>query len=196
MNKSTYKKQIKDPFVIGIDLGTTNSVVSIMKNNKPYVLTKDGHSTVSSIVKLGKPEIIGDDAKPYLLSDPANTIFASKRLMGRKFKDPDIQEYLKNLPYKTTSSCNGDVWFKTNFGKFSPSQIGAKVLSKMKGLAEKVLGAVVTCAVVTVPAYFNDSQRQATKEAAKIAGLDIVRIINEPTAAALAYGWIKKLWVI
>lgn len=198
MSKDTadkeYKKQIKDPYIIGIDLGTTNSVVSIIKNNKPIILKNEfNKSTTPSIVRIGKKEIVGEEAKKYLSSDSKNTIFASKRLIGRKFDDPEIQKYIKSLPYKTVSSCNGDIWIKTSFGKYSPSQISAKILSKMKQVAEKALfnnneSKNIQRAVITVPAYFNDIQRQATKDAGRIAGLDVMRVINEPTAAALAYG--------
>lgn len=189
MQESSFKKQVKDPYVVGIDLGTTNSVVSVMNNKIPVVLKNEiGKATTPSIVKLGKPEIVGEEARQFLIKDSKNTIFASKRLIGRKFKDSSIQEYIKSLPYKTVSSCNGDVWIKTKYGKFSPSQIGAKILSKMKNIAENHLETSVQRAVITVPAYFNDSQRQATKDAGRIAGLDVIRVINEPTAAALAYG--------
>lgn len=193
MSLSGYRKQIKDPFIIGIDLGTTNSLVSFMKNNTPTLINdKNGKSTIPSVVKLGDPDIIGIEAKPFLVSDPLNTIFASKRLIGRKFKDTKIQDYLKILPYKTTSSCNGDVWIKCDTGKLSPVQIGAKILKKLKNMAQNHLGAPIERAVVTVPAYFDDTQRQATKDAGRIAGLDVVRVINEPTAAALAYGLDKN----
>ncbi|ELA42913.1 uncharacterized protein VICG_00228 [Vittaforma corneae ATCC 50505] len=213
MPEDTYRKQVKDPYVVGIDLGTTNSVVAIMKNNRPIVLRNEyGKSTTPSIVRLGKEEIVGEEAKKYLNTDPENTIFASKRLLGRKFTDPDIQEYIKALPYRTMQSCNGDIWIKTSFGKYSPAQIGAKILSKMKKIAENALGSKVFAsasnseskiaknhigssvrrAVITVPAYFNDIQRQATKNAGRIAGLDVIRVINEPTAAALAYGLDKS----
>lgn len=193
MSSVLYKKQTRDPFAVGIDLGTTNSVVSFMKDGKPIVLKNEiGKPTTPSIVRIGRPEVVGEEAKKFLVTDPLNTIFASKRLMGRKFKDPEIQDYLKSLPYKTQPSCNGDVWIKTDFGKFSPAQIGAKILGKMRTVAENVLGTRISRAVITVPAYFNDSQRQATKDAGKIAGLDVIRVINEPTAAALAYGLDKK----
>lgn len=193
MSSTLYRKQAKDPFAVGIDLGTTNSVVSIMRNGRPTVLKNEiGKSTTPSIVKIGKPEIVGEEARKFLVADPSNTIFASKRLMGRKFKDLAIQDYLKSLPYRTKPSCNGDVWISTDLGKFSPAQIGAKILGKMKTVAENVLSTRVSRAVVTVPAYFDDSQRQATKDAGKIAGLDVIRVINEPTAAALAYGLDKK----
>ncbi|KAM0681571.1 hypothetical protein GINT2_000084 [Glugoides intestinalis] len=188
-----FKKQVKDPYVIGIDLGTTNSVVSIMQNGIPTVLRNAlGHLTTQSIVKIGKNDVVGEEARKYLNKDGKNTIFASKRLLGRKFNDPEIQEYIKTLPYRTVSACNGDVWIKTDFGKFSPAQIGAKILAKMKRIAEESTKKSIQRAVVTVPAYFNDSQRQATRDAGKIAGLEVIRMINEPTAAALAYGLDKK----
>lgn len=193
MNSASYKKQVKDPFAVGIDLGTTNSVVSIMKNGRPTVLKNEiGKPTTPSIVRVGRPDAVGEETRKFLVTDPLNTIFASKRLMGRKFKDPEIQDYLASLPYKTQSSCNGDVWIKTDIGKFSPAQIGAKILEKMKTIAENALSTKVNRAVVTVPAYFSDSQRQATKDAGRIAGLDVIRVINEPTAAALAYGLDKN----
>lgn len=196
---STYRKQVKDPCVVGIDLGTTNSVVAVMKNNKPVVLKNEhGKATTPSIVRLGREELVGEEAKKYLVADPENTVFASKRLIGRKFADPGIQEYIKSLPYRTVESCNGDIWIRTSFGKYSPVQIGAKILAKMKSVAESALAGLgvpssgadlaIKRAVVTVPAYFNDVQRQATKNAGRIAGLDVMRIVNEPTAAALAYG--------
>lgn len=186
MEGNILKKQVSDRHIVGIDLGTTNSVVAIMQGRNPVVLKNElGKNTTPSIVK---NEIVGEEAKKYLIQDPKNTIFASKRLMGRKYKDLEIQNYIKSLPYKTVSTCNGDIWIKTDLGKFSPSQIGAKILNKMKSVAEKAMNHRVTRAVVTVPAYFNDSQRQATKDAGRIAGLDVIRVINEPTAAALAYG--------
>lgn len=193
MDKKVFKKHVTDPHVIGIDLGTTNSVVSIMKNKNPIILRNEfGKTTTPSIVKVGKEELVGELAKKSLITDPLNTIFASKRLIGRKFKDPEIQDYLKALPYKTSSSCNGDVWIKTDFGKFAPAQIAAKILKKMKNVAENAISNTISRAVVTVPAYFNDMQRQATKDAGRIAGLDVIRVINEPTSAALAYGLDKK----
>lgn len=193
MASDSFKSTVKDFNVIGVDLGTTNSVVSIMRDGKPIVLKNElGASTTPSVVRLGSPELVGEEGKKLLVTDSLNTIFASKRLIGRKYKDLEIQEYLKSLPYKTVPSCNGDVWISTSLGKFSPAQIGAKVLNKMKNIAEKFLQTAVSRAVVTVPAYFNDSQRQATKDAGRIAGLDVIRVINEPTAAALAYGLDKK----
>lgn len=201
MQKNEYSKKVRDPYVVGIDLGTTNSVVAIMKNQKPVVLKNEyGNPTTPSIVKLGYQEVVGEDARKYLQEDAQNTIFASKRLIGRKFGDPELQEYIKALPYKTAKSCNGDIWIKTTMGKYSPAQIGAKILTKMKRIAENALfrdertkeeipeDKIIRRAVITVPAYFNDAQRQITKDAGRIAGLDVIRVINEPTAAALAYG--------
>lgn len=200
-----FKKQVKDPNVVGIDLGTTNSVVAVMNEGKPLVLKNHlGKPTTPSVVRIGKKEVVGEEALKYRLKDAANTIFASKRLIGRKYNDPEIQDYLKTLPYKTLQACNGDVWIKTKLGRFSPAQIGAKILSNMKTVAENALSKLrskkdatapeitVQRAVITVPAYFNDAQRQATKSAGRIAGLDVIRVINEPTAAALAYGLDKN----
>lgn len=194
MGGQPFVAKVTDTNVIGIDLGTTNSVVAFIKNQVPFVISNEfGKPTTPSVVHLGEPEAVGEEALKFLEKDPANTIFASKRLIGRKFKDPEIQEYIKMLPYKTQSVCNGDIWIKSSdLGKFSPAQIGAKVLSKLKELGEKYLGQPIQRAVVTVPAYFDDSQRQATKQAGKLAKLDVIRIINEPTAAALAYGLNKK----
>ncbi|KAI5148609.1 molecular chaperone DnaK [Enteropsectra breve] len=192
MSEKKFQLKIKDPTVVGIDLGTTNSAVSFMKNNIPLMVKNDiGTDTLPSIVQILDKKMnakIGHEAQKNMISDKSNTIFASKRLIGRKFDDCQISDYLKNLPYKTVSSCNGDVWIKTDYGKISPVHVGAKILANLKALTEKMLGKKVQRAVVTVPAYFNDSQRQATKEAGKLAGLDVIRIINEPTAAALAYG--------
>lgn len=186
MADKVFKKQVTDTNIVGIDLGTTNSVVAIMRGRTPQVLKNEyGNNTTPSVVR---NDDVGEKAKEYLTSDPLNTIFASKRLIGRKFDDKEIQNYIKELPYKTVSSCNGDIWIKTNFGKFSPAQIGGKILNKMKIIAENAIKHPVIRAVITVPAYFNDSQRQATKDAGRIAGLDVIRIINEPTAAALAFG--------
>ncbi len=182
-----------DNNIIGIDLGTTNSVVSILKNSVPEIIPNNlSKNMTPSIVHLGIEETIGEEAKQYLLKDPKNTIFGSKRLIGRKFDDHAIQEYLKRIPYETQAVCNGDVWIKTDFGKFSPAQISAKILGKIRDFAESFTGKEIKRAVVTVPAYFNDVQRQATKDAGKIANIDVIRIVNEPTAAALAYGIDKK----
>ncbi|KAI4291746.1 molecular chaperone DnaK [Pancytospora philotis] len=179
-----------DP-IVGIDLGTTNSAVAFAKNGVAEIIRGDSSkSTMPSLVHLGEPEVVGEGALPLLESAPQSTIYGSKRLMGRKMLD--VQEYANMLPYKTFAKCNGDVWIKGDFGKLAPAQIGAKILKKLRGIAEKALGRPVSRAVVTVPAYFDDSQRQATRNAGKIAGLDVLRIINEPTAAALAYGMDKK----
>ncbi|KAF9764118.1 Mitochondrial-type heat shock protein 70 [Nosema granulosis] len=179
--------------IIGIDLGTTNSCLSIVKNGKPIIIeNSDGDRTTPSIVSIFKDKtVVGKEAKDNILIHPKNTIFASKRLIGRKFDEKDIQKYIKGLPYETKAHCNGDVWIKIDDRKYSPSQIGALILKKMKGAAESFLNSKVVRSVITVPAYFNDVQRQATKDAGKIAGLDVLRVINEPTAAALAYGMDK-----
>ncbi|KAI5169834.1 molecular chaperone DnaK [Pancytospora epiphaga] len=177
--------------IVGIDLGTTNSAIAIFKDGIPQIIrNKLGKSTTPSIVHLAEPEIVGESARDMLLKDPENTIFGSKRLIGRKMED--VAEYVSSLPYGTTKKCNGDVWIKTGLKKYSPSEIGAKILGYLRGTCEKFLKKPVKKAVLTVPAYFNDSQRQATKDAGKIAGIDVIRIINEPTAAALAYGMDKK----
>jgi molecular chaperone DnaK len=180
--------------IIGIDLGTTNSCVSIMEGSDPKVIENtEGARTTPSVVSISDQEtLVGMPAKRQAVTNPENTIFASKRLIGRQFDSNEIQKDIKTLPYKVIKSKKGDAWVETNGEKYSPSQISAKVLIKMKETAEKYLGQEVTKAVITVPAYFNDSQRQATKDAGKIAGLEVERIINEPTAAALAYGLDKK----
>lgn len=180
--------------IIGIDLGTTNSCVSLMHNNIPTIIeNEEGLRTTPSVVSIFKDKIlVGEKAKQNMTLYPKNTIFASKRLLGRKFDDPELKTYLNNLPYDTTKHCNGDVWIKIDDKKFSPAQIGAFVLSKMKNAAEKFLNSTVIKSVITVPAYFDDMQRQATKDAGKIAGLNVLRVINEPTAAALAYGLDKS----
>ena len=180
--------------IIGIDLGTTNSCVSIMEGSDPKVIENtEGARTTPSVVSISDQEtLVGMPAKRQAVTNPENTIFASKRLIGRQFDSNEIQKDITTLPYKVIKSEKGDAWVETNGEKYSPSQISAKVLIKMKETAEKYLGQAVTKAVITVPAYFNDSQRQATKDAGKIAGLEVERIINEPTAAALAYGLDKK----
>ncbi|TBU06023.1 heat shock protein 70 [Hamiltosporidium magnivora] len=180
--------------IIGIDLGTTNSCVSVLENNIPIVIeNSEGNRTTPSVVSVEGDEIfVGEHAKKMLLTNPTSTIFGSKRLIGRKFIDNEIQKYIKSLPYSTFSHVNGDVWINIEDKKFSPSQIGAFILSKMKETAEKYLNTKITKSVITVPAYFNDKQRQATKDAGAIAGLDVIRIINEPTAAALSYGLDKS----
>ncbi|CAD25964.1 HSP70-LIKE PROTEIN (MITOCHONDRIAL TYPE) [Encephalitozoon cuniculi GB-M1] len=180
--------------IIGIDLGTTNSCVSVIKDGKPVIIeNQEGERTTPSVVSILKDEVVvGTQARNRILMHPRNTIFASKRLIGRKFGDPEVEKYVKGLPFDTMSHCNGDVWIRVDGKKYSPAQIGAFVLSKLKSSAEAFLSHPVARSVITVPAYFNDSQRQATKDAGRIAGLDVVRVINEPTAAALAYGLDKS----
>ncbi|HSD71020.1 MAG TPA: molecular chaperone DnaK [Woeseiaceae bacterium] len=181
--------------VIGIDLGTTNSCVAVMEGNKPKVIeNSEGDRTTPSIVAFSKDNqvLIGQSAKRQAVTNPRNTLFAVKRLIGRRFDDEVVQRDIGMVPYKIVKADNGDAWVDVNGSKMAPPEISARVLMKMKKTAEDYLGHEVTEAVVTVPAYFNDSQRQATKDAGKIAGLDVKRIINEPTAAALAYGMDKK----
>jgi molecular chaperone DnaK len=180
--------------VIGIDLGTTNSCVAIMDGSQPRVIeNSEGARTTPSIVGFTDSErLVGQAAKRQAVTNASNTIFAVKRLIGRRFDDPVILKDQKNMPYKITNGGNGDAWVEARGEKYSPSQVSAFILQKMKETAESYLGETVTQAVITVPAYFNDAQRQATKDAGKIAGLEVLRIINEPTAAALAYGLDKK----
>ncbi len=181
--------------VIGIDLGTTNSCVAIMDGSQAKVLENaEGARTTPSVVAfLDKEEkLVGQPAKRQAVTNPSDTIFAVKRLIGRKFDGESVQKDISKVPYKIIKSENGDAWVEGKGNKYSPAQISAFVLQKMKETAEKYLGQEVTKAVITVPAYFNDSQRQATKDAGKIAGLEVLRIINEPTAASLAYGLDKK----
>src|SRR5687767_9205367 len=182
--------------IIGIDLGTTNSCVAIMEGGKAKVIENaEGDRTTPSIVAFTKDGeiLVGASAKRQAVTNPKNTFYAVKRLIGRKFTDAEVQKDIGLVPYKITGHDNGDAWIETADGKkMAPQQISAEVLAKMKKTAEAYLGETVTEAVITVPAYFNDSQRQATKDAGKIAGLDVKRIINEPTAAALAYGMDKK----
>jgi molecular chaperone DnaK len=180
--------------VIGIDLGTTNSCVAIMDGAQPRVIeNSEGARTTPSIVGFTETErLVGQPAKRQAVTNPSNTVFAVKRLIGRRMDDVHIAKDKKNLPYTLVNGGNGDAWVEVRGEKYSPSQISAFILQKMKETAESYLGETVTQAVITVPAYFNDAQRQATKDAGKIAGLDVLRIINEPTAAALAYGLDKK----
>ena len=181
--------------VIGIDLGTTNSCVAIMDGTQAKVLenTEGARTTPSVVAFLEKEEkLVGQPAKRQAVTNAGDTIFAVKRLIGRKFDGPSVQKDISKVPYKIVKSDNGDAWVEGKGKKYSPAQISAFVLQKMKETAEKYLGQAVTKAVITVPAYFNDSQRQATKDAGKIAGLEVLRIINEPTAASLAYGLDKK----
>ncbi|HCB52219.1 MAG TPA: molecular chaperone DnaK [Rhodobacter sp.] len=180
--------------VIGIDLGTTNSCVAIMDGSQPRVLENaEGARTTPSIVGFTDNErLVGQAAKRQAVTNPTNTVFAVKRLIGRRIDDAHVAKDKKNLPYTLVNGGNGDAWVEARGEKYSPSQISAFILQKMKETAESYLGEEVTQAVITVPAYFNDAQRQATKDAGRIAGLEVLRIINEPTAAALAYGLDKK----
>ena len=180
--------------VIGIDLGTTNSCIAIMDGSQPRVVENaEGARTTPSIVAFTDDErLVGQAAKRQAVTNPDNTVFGVKRLIGRRNDDPDLAKDKKNLPFTVIDGGNGDAWVEAKGEKYSPSQISAFILGKMKDTAEKYLGEEVTQAVITVPAYFNDAQRQATKDAGKIAGLEVLRIINEPTAAALAYGLDKK----
>ena len=183
--------------VLGIDLGTTNSCMSVMEGGEPVVIPNaEGARTTPSIVAFTKTgeRLVGQAAKRQAITNPQNTIFSAKRLIGRKFNE--IQGMLKHLPYKVVEGKNGDAWIECHVGdkveRFAPEQISAMVLAKLKADAEAYLGETIKQAVITVPAYFNDSQRQATKDAGAIAGLEVLRIINEPTAASLAYGLDKK----
>jgi len=181
--------------IIGIDLGTTNSCVAIMEGGKAKVIENaEGDRTTPSIIAYAEDGeiLVGQPAKRQAVTNPDNTLFAIKRLIGRQFKDDVVQKDIKMVPYKIVAADNGDAWVEVRGEAIAPPQVAAQVLKKMKKTAEDYLGEPVTEAVVTVPAYFNDSQRQATKDAGKIAGLDVKRIINEPTAAALAYGMDKK----
>ena len=181
--------------IIGIDLGTTNSCVAVLEGGKPRVIENaEGARTTPSIVAFTSDDevLVGQSAKRQAVTNPANTLFAVKRLIGRRFEDEVVQRDSEMVPYKLIAADNGDAWVEANGEKMAPPEISARVLMKMKKTAEDYLGEEVTEAVITVPAYFNDSQRQATKDAGRIAGLDVKRIINEPTAAALAYGMDKK----
>jgi molecular chaperone DnaK len=181
--------------IIGIDLGTTNSCVAIMEGSQAKVLeNSEGARTTPSVVAFTEDnaKLIGQPAKRQAVTNPENTIFAVKRLIGRNFEDPTVKKDIEAAPFKIVNSEKGDAWIESKGEKYSPSQISAFILQKMKETAEKYLGQAVTKAVITVPAYFNDAQRQATKDAGKIAGLEVLRIINEPTAASLAYGLDKK----
>ena len=182
--------------IVGIDLGTTNSVVAVMEGGEPTVIpTAEGSSLCPSVVavnpKTGE-RMVGQVARRQAVTNPENTISSIKRLMGRKFSDPEVQKARKVLPYKIVEKDNGDAWVVMGGKEYSPPEISAMILAKLKADAEAYLGETVTQAVITVPAYFNDSQRQATKDAGRIAGLEVLRIINEPTASALAYGLDKK----
>ena len=179
--------------IIGIDLGTTNSVVAVMEGGEPVVITNpEGSRLTPSVVAFTKTgdRPVGQVAKRQAVTNPENTIFSIKRFMGRRFTE--VTEEMKMVPYSVVSAPNGDVRVKALDKEYAPPEISAMILQKLKQAAEEYLGQPVTSAVITVPAYFNDAQRQATKEAGKIAGLDVKRIVNEPTAAALAYGLDKK----
>src|SRR5512136_853922 len=181
--------------MIGIDLGTTNSCVAIMDGGKPRVIeNSEGDRTTPSIVAFTKDDevLVGQSAKRQAVTNPQNTLYAIKRLIGRRYEDPVVQKDVGMVPYHIVKADNGDAWVEVHGKKMAPPEISARVLMKMKKTAEDYLGETVTEAVITVPAYFNDSQRQATKDAGRVAGLDVKRIINEPTAAALAYGLDKK----
>ena len=180
--------------IIGIDLGTTNSCVSVIENGQPKVIENaEGARTTPSIIAYTDGEtLVGAPAKRQAVTNPRNTIYASKRLIGRKFDEKEVQKDISLMPFAIVKAPNGDAWIKVNDKELAPPQISAEILKKMKKTAEDYLGEEVTEAVITVPAYFNDSQRQATKDAGRIAGLDVKRIINEPTAAALAFGLAKK----
>ncbi|MEO6043853.1 MAG: Hsp70 family protein, partial [Tepidiformaceae bacterium] len=181
--------------VIGIDLGTTNSCIAVMEGGEPVVIPNaEGARTTPSIVAITKTgeRLVGQVAKRQAVTNPDNTVFSIKRFMGRKASDPEVQRDLKLVPYSVSGSSNGDAQVKLGEKHYSPPEVSAMILQKLKADAEAYLGETVTEAVITVPAYFNDAQRQATKDAGKIAGLEVLRIINEPTAAALAYGLDKK----
>jgi len=182
--------------IIGIDLGTTNSCVAVMEGGKPRVIeNSEGDRTTPSIIAYSKDDdeiLVGQSAKRQAVTNPNNTLFAIKRLIGRRFEDAEVQKDINMVPYTIVKADNGDAWVEVKGQKMAPPEISAKVLQKMKKTAEDYLGETVTEAVITVPAYFNDSQRQATKDAGRIAGLEVKRIINEPTAAALAFGMDKK----
>ncbi len=181
--------------IIGIDLGTTNSVVAVMEGGEPSVIpSAEGERTVPSVVAVNKngERLVGRAARNQAVVNPENTIFSIKRFMGRKFDDPEVQRTIKRVPYRVTAAPNGDVRVLMGGREYSPPEISAMILAKLKADAEAYLGEPVTQAVITVPAYFNDAQRNATKDAGKIAGLEVLRIINEPTASALAYGLDKQ----
>jgi len=179
--------------IIGIDLGTTNSVVAVMEGGEPTVITNsEGGRTTPSVVAFAKDgnRLVGQVAKRQAVTNPENTIYSIKRFMGRRFNE--VTEEIKQVPYKVQAASNGDVRVYAGGKDWSPPEISAMILQKMKQSAEDYLGQKVDKAVITVPAYFNDAQRQATKDAGRIAGLEVMRIVNEPTAAALAYGLDKK----
>ncbi|MBZ0303226.1 MAG: Hsp70 family protein, partial [Anaerolineae bacterium] len=178
--------------IIGIDLGTTNSVVAVMEGGTPTVIpSSEGGKLIPSVVALNQKtneRLVGKVARNQAVINPDNTIFSVKRFMGRKFNDPAVQETLKRIPYKVTPAANGDIRVHMGGKEYSPPEISAMILQKLKVDAEAYLGETVEKAVITVPAYFDDAQRNATKDAGRIAGLEVLRIINEPTASSLAYG--------
>ncbi|MCX6552966.1 MAG: Hsp70 family protein, partial [Acidobacteria bacterium] len=179
--------------IIGIDLGTTNSVVAVMEGGEPVVITNpEGGRLTPSVVGFSKTgeRLVGQVAKRQAVTNPENTVFSIKRFMGRKYDE--VSEEMKMVPYKVARGTNGDARVHASGKDYQPPEIAAMILQKLKQAAEEYLGQPVTKAVITVPAYFNDSQRQATKDAGQIAGLEVMRIVNEPTAAALAYGLDKK----
>ena len=181
--------------VIGIDLGTTNSCVAIMEGKDVRVIENgEGARTTPSMVAFteGGERLVGQAAKRQAVTNPTNTLYAVKRLIGRRFEDPTVEKDRSLVPFHIVRGDNGDAWVEARGEKYAPGQVSAFVLGKMKETAESYLGEKVSQAVITVPAYFNDAQRQATKDAGRIAGLEVLRIINEPTAAALAYGMDKK----
>ena len=181
--------------IIGIDLGTTNSVVAVMEGGEPTVIpSAEGERLVPSVVAVNKnhERLVGRVARNQAVVNPENTIFSIKRFMGRKFEDPEVKKALSRVPYKVAKAPNGDIRVILDGREYSPPEVSAMILAKLKTDAEAYLGEAVTQAVITVPAYFNDAQRNATKDAGKIAGLDVLRIINEPTASSLAYGLDKK----
>ncbi|TLN00608.1 molecular chaperone DnaK, partial [bacterium] len=181
--------------IVGIDLGTTNSVVAVMVGGEPTVIpSAEGERLVPSVVAVNKnhERLVGRSARNQAITNSENTVFSIKRFMGRKFDDPEVQRTISRVPYKVTKAPNGDVRVVLDGKEYSPPEVSAMVLAKLKADAEAYLGEPVTQAVITVPAYFNDAQRNATKDAGKIAGLEVLRIINEPTASSLAYGLDKK----
>jgi len=181
--------------IIGIDLGTTNSVVAVMEGGEPTVISSaEGERLFPSVVAVNKnhERLIGRVARNQSVINPENTIFSIKRFMGRKYNDPEVNKAISRLPYKVAEAPNGDVRVILDGKEYSPPEISAMILGKLKNDAEEYLGESVTQAVITVPAYFNDAQRNATKDAGKIAGLEVLRIINEPTASSLAYGLEKR----
>ena len=183
------------PKVIGIDLGTTNSCVAVMEAGEPVVIPNaEGARTTPSIVAINKSgeRLVGEVAKRQAITNPENTVYSIKRFMGRKYGDAEVDRDKRLVPYKVVKAPNGDAWVEVQGKAYSPPEISAMILQKLKADAEAYLGERVTQAVITTPAYFNDAQRQATKDAGRIAGLEVLRIINEPTAASLAYGLDKK----